>query len=176
MQLSAENATDRSPDNSWFALTVNPNHEYAAERALKDRGFESYLPVYRMRRRWSDRIKEVRSVLFPSYVFCRFSERDRLQVLGTPGVRSIVSAQKKPIPVDEAQLTAVRTVVSSGSPVMLWSYLRAGQRVVISRGPLASLHGVVVRANNSWRVVVNVDALTCSIAVEVDFDSIRPIQ
>ena len=75
---------------------------------------------------------------------------------------------------DEGQLAAVRTIVASGQPVMLWSYVRAGQRVVISRGPLASLRGVVVRINNSWRVVVSVDALTCSIAVEVDCDSLRP--
>jgi transcription antitermination factor NusG len=159
---------------NWFALKVRPNHEQTAHRCLTERGFESYLPVYRVRRRWSDRIKEMESVLFPSYVFCRFGESDRLCVLSAPGVRSIVGTRNNPMPVDESQLQAVRAIVSSGQPVALWPYVRAGQRVAIMRGPLASLRGVVVRANNSWRVVVSVDALTCSICVEVDFDSIVP--
>ena len=158
----------------WFALTVRPNHEHTADRVLKERGFESYLPVYRIRRRWSDRFKEMESVLFPGYVFCRFAGSDRLRILCSPGVRSIVGTRETLMPVDESQLAAVRMIVSSGSPIVAWPYLRIGQRVVITRGPLASLRGVIVRANNAWRVVVSVDALTCSIAVEVDFDSVLP--
>ncbi len=155
-------------DPSWFALTVRPNHEHTAERGLLNQGLEAYLPTQRVRHRWSDRTKEIQAVVFPGYVFCRFARWERLRVLSSPGVRSIVGLGKDPAPVDEAEISAVRTLVSSGRPIMPWPYFRIGQKVVIDRGPLASLRGVVVRVKDSWRVVVSVDALSCSIAVEVD--------
>src|SRR5262249_31662338 len=159
---------------SWFALTVRPNHERTVERSLVYQGFEAYLPTQRVRRRWSDRTKEMDAVLFPGYVFCRFLLADRLRVLNSPGVRSIAGLGRDPAPVDEAEISAVRALISSGHPIMPWPYFRIGQSVLIDHGPLASLRGVVVRTTSSWRVVVSVDALTCSIAIEVDSDMIVP--
>ena len=74
----------------WFALTTRPNHEHAATRGLSNQGLETYLPVYRSRKRWSDRVRESDAVLFPGYVFCRFGLREfigsvlSLCVPGTP--------------------------------------------------------------------------------------------
>lgn len=161
-------------DPSWFALTVRPNHERTAERGLLNQGFEAFLPTQRVRRRWSDRTKEIDAVLFPGYVFCRFALLDRLRILNSPGVRSIAGLGRDPAPVDDAEISAVRALISTGRLITPWPYFRIGQRVIIDHGPLASLRGVVVRAKDSWRVVVSVDALTCSIAIEVDFDMLVP--
>lgn len=159
---------------SWFALTARPKHEHTAERGLRNQGFEAYLPVHRVRRRWSDRTKEMDSVLFPGYVFCRFAQSDKMRVLNSPGVRSIVGSRREPEPVDDVEISAVRALIASGRAIQPWPYLRAGQKVVIEQGPLASLRGVVVRAKDSWRVVVSVDALGCSVAVEVDSGMVAP--
>ncbi len=91
----------------WFALTVRPNHEHAATRGLSNQGLETYLPVYRARKRWSDRVRESDAVLFPGYVFCRFGLREKLRVLQAPGVRSIVGSGKEPIPVEDDEISAV---------------------------------------------------------------------
>jgi len=154
----------------WFALTVRPNHEHTATRGLSNQGLETYLPVYRARKRWSDRVRESEAVLFPGYVFCRFGLREKLQVLQAPGVRSIVGSGKEPIPVEDDEISAVRAVLSSGRAIVPWPYVRIGQRVIIEHGPLAPLRGVILRAKNSWRVVVSVEALGSSISVEVDSD------
>jgi transcription antitermination factor NusG len=166
-----------NPSNhpAWFALTVRPNHERAAEQALSYRGLEAYVPLYRARRQWSDRVKSTQAPLFPGYVFCRFSFRERMQVLNSPGVRSIVGAGRDPAPVDESEISSVRALVSSGRPILPWPYLRAGERVVIREGPLASLRGVVVRVKNTWRVVVSVEALSCSVAVELDAEALGAV-
>jgi len=61
-----------SNDPAWFALTVRPNHERAAEQALsRIAGLEAYVPLYRARKQWSDRVKNSQAPLFPGYVFCR---------------------------------------------------------------------------------------------------------
>jgi transcription antitermination factor NusG len=157
---------------NWFALTVRPNHERAAEQALSHRGLEAYVPLYRARKQWSDRVKNTRAPLFPGYIFCRFSYRERMEVLNSPGVRSIVGSGRDPAPVDESEISSVRALVSSGRPILPWPYLHAGERVVIRDGPLASLRGVVVRVKNTWRVVVSVEALSCSVAVELDAEAL----
>ncbi len=159
---------------SWFALTVQPNHERSAERGLLHRGLEAYLPTHRVRRQWSDRQKEMDVVLFPGYVFCRFEKPDWMRVLGAPGVRSVVGVGKTPAAVDDSEISAVKVLVASGRPILPWPYLRIGQNVRIDHGALKYLRGVVVRVKDSCRVVVSVEALGCSLAVEVDADALSP--
>ena len=159
---------------SWFALRVRPKHEKTAASNLGRQGFEEYVPLHRVRRRWSDRMKELDAVLFPGYIFCRFPRQDRWRVLSAPGVESIVGFGKTDVPVDDAEIQAVRALVASGRPLAPWPFLRIGQNVAIESGPLAGLRGVVLRDQDSWRVVVSVEALDRSLAVEVDRDMICP--
>jgi transcription termination/antitermination protein NusG len=160
--------------SSWFAIRVRPKHEKAAAINLGRQGFEEYVPVHRVRRCWSDRVKELDAVLFPGYIFCRFPRHDRLRVLNSPSVESIVGLGKTDIPVDDSEIQAVRKLVASGRPLAPWPFLRIGQNVAIENGPLAGVRGVVLRDQDSWRVVVSVEALDRSIAVEVDRDMLRP--
>jgi len=157
---------------NWYALTVKPRHERTAAQNLRQKGLEDFSPVYRSRRRWSDRIKELELQLFPGYVFCRFSYAERLQVLNTPGISSIVSFAKIPAPVEESEIVAVRTVLASGYPASPWPYVRAGQQVRIEDGCLAGLTGTVLREKDVCRVVVNVELLQRSVAVEIDRDAV----
>jgi transcription antitermination factor NusG len=98
-----------------------------------------------------------------------------MEVLNSTGVRSIVGSGREPAPVDESEISSVRALVSSGRPILPWPYLRTGAQVVIRDGPLVSLRGIVVRVNDSWRVVVSVEALSCSVAVELDADALGPV-
>lgn len=158
----------------WFAVTVRPNHEHSAEKGLRNQGFEAYLPVQRVRRRWSDRIKELESVLFPGYLFCRFDAADRLRILNSPGIVSIAGSGKTPLPVEDEEISNIRTLISSRRELALWPCVRVGERVRIECGALQGLSGVIVRARDAWRVVVSVEALNCAVAVEVDAESLAP--
>ncbi len=169
VQMSSWNGT-----SGWFALTVQPNHEQHARLALRNQGFETYLPVYKTRRRWSDRIREAEAVLFPGYLFCRFEMTDKLRVLRSAGVASIVGIGKQPVQVDEEEISAIRGLISTGGSIAPWPYLRIGQNVVIEHGPLAQLRGVILRVKDTWRVVVSVEALGCSVSVEVDSCMVAP--
>ncbi len=158
----------------WFALRTHPKHEQLAERGLRLQGFETYLPVHSVRRRWSDRIKTLETVLFPGYVFCRFALQDKLRALASPAIRSVVRAGRDPVAVDESEIDAIKAVIASGRPVDLCPYLRVGQQVRIMHGPFTSVRGVIVRAQDNWRVVVSVEALGCSVSVEVDAGDVLP--
>jgi transcription antitermination factor NusG len=152
----------------WFALTVKPRHEKAVAEGLLARSIESYAPVYRERRRWSDRIQTVELPLFPRYVFCRYTFADRLKVIRVPGVQSVVGFGGEPAPVQDAEIDSVKALVGSGLAVAPWHYLRVGQRVRICAGPLSGLEGILTREKSGYRVVINVELLQRAVAVEVD--------
>jgi transcription antitermination factor NusG len=154
--------------STWFALRVRPKQEKAVATNLSRLGFDEYVPLQQVRRRWSDRVKVLDAPLFPGYIFCRFTYSDRLRVLNAPGVESVVGFGKTDAAVEDSEIEAVRTLVASGKPLVHLPFLRIGQSVLIERGPLAGIRGVVLRDESAWRVVVSVEALDRSVAVEVD--------
>jgi transcription antitermination factor NusG len=160
---------------SWYALRVRSNHETVVQSGLRSRGFEEFLPVYRAKARWSDRVKVTQRPLFPGYVFARFDPSNRLPVLMLPGFVHIVGFGNGPEPVDEKELHAIRRFVDSGLPITPWPYLREGEMVVVQYGALSGLEGIVLRAADSLRLVVSLNLLQRSVAVELDRDMVRPL-
>src|SRR5271154_2336200 len=152
----------------WFALQVRTRNEAGVAEQLSGRGYERFLPLYKVRKRWSDRIKEVDAPLFPGYLFCRFDPQDRLPILKTPGVMQIVGFKNGPVAVDESEIQALLTVIAAGAPHQPWPLLTAGDRVRIESGPLLGLEGILIDVKRSHRLVLSVTLLQRSVAVEID--------
>ena len=159
----------------WFALTVKPRYEKSVSRALRARNLEEFLPLYKEKREWSDRVKAVEFPLFSGYVFCRFDYADRLTVLNTPGVASILGAGAIYAPIPEDEIAAIRLIVNSGVRARPWAYLAPGQTVRVDQGPLAGLRGTVLRNKGVTCVVISVELLRRSIAAEVDSCAVQPV-
>ena len=160
----------------WFALQVRARHEMGVAEYLKGKGYESFLPLYTSRRRWSDRIKEVKAPLFPGYLFCRFNPHDRLPILKTPGVTQIVGYNHVPIPVDEAEIDGIRTLVASGVPNQPCPFMEVGNRVRIESGVLRGLEGVLLEFKGKRRLVLSITLLQRSVAVEVDSEVVSVLR
>jgi transcription antitermination factor NusG len=165
-------APDAKP---WHAIRVRSRFEQTTSSLLRDKGFEQFLPLYRSRRRWSDRLKELDLPLFPGYVFCRFDPSSPLRVLTTPGVVHIVSAGRAPVPVDKHEISALQDMCCSGLPLQPWPYLDVGRRVSVERGPLAGTEGAIIEMKGRYRLVVSISMLQRSVAAEIDRDWIRPV-
>jgi len=157
----------------WYALRVRSNFEQQSYNALTIRGLEAFLPSFKVRRRWSDRVKLIDQPLFPGYVFCRFSPDERATVLRAPGVVHVVSSGRDPLPVDESELNHIRTVVMAELAVNPHPFLKIGQRVRIDRGPLAGAEGIFTAPNGKSSLILTISLLQRSIAVEVDAAWIR---
>lgn len=164
----AELAVSGAISFPWFALQVRTRHEQGVASHLGSIGFEWFLPLYKCRKRWSDRIKESEVPLFPGYLFCRLNPQDRLPILKTPGVLQIVGYNRHPVPVDEMEISALQRLVSSGVPNHPWPYLEIGEQVRIESGPLRGLEGRVVEFKGNHRLVLSVKLLQRSVAVEMD--------
>lgn len=187
MTLTASPATNRvaSPDEfsppaedlvSWFAAYTCVHHEKRVAQQLAERRVDYFLPLYRSVRRWKDRRKELELALFPGYVFVRMALRDRLLVLQLPSVVRLVSSRGEPVPLPESEMETLRrglTTQICGAP---HPYLKVGHRVRIVRGPLAGSEGVLVRKKDWIRVVLSIDLLMRSVAIEVDATDLEPVR
>lgn len=163
------------PASPWVAVVVRPQKERTVQSGLSNVGLETFVPWHGVRRRWSDRIKVVEQNLFPGYLFCRSTFAQRTLVMGQPGVECVVSFNRTPALIPDDEIECLRRAVSSGLPLGPWPFLKAGQRVRVERGVMAGLEGTLARDASAWRVVVSVEALQRSVAVEVDRDLIRPL-
>jgi transcription antitermination factor NusG len=156
----------------WYAVYTRVQHEKIVAQALAVKGYEEFLPLCRCRRRWSDRIKDLELPLFPGYVFCRFDAEQRLPILVTPGVHHIVGIGKIPLPVEEAEIAAIQSIVRTGLPTEPWPFLQVRQRVRIDSGPL---EGLLLAVKKPYRLVVSVTLLQRSVAVEIDSVWVTPL-
>jgi len=163
-------------DHPWFALRVRSNQERIAILHLRERGYEQFAPSYKSERSWSDRKKEIDQYLFPGYVFCRFNAGNRLAVLTAPGVVDVVGFGKTPEPIPDQEIERVRRMVESGLLVTPHPFLNVGQAVLIERGPLTGLEGVLIEVKGKHRLVVSINLLQRSVSAEVDRRSVRPIR
>ncbi len=159
----------------WYAVQLRPRFEKIVAQHLVSKGYEKYLPLYRSRRRWSDRVKEIELPLFPGYIFCKFDVLDRLPILIIPGVMSVVSSGGGPLAVPEHEIRAVQNVVESGLPYGPWPSMCAGQRVEVRYGPLRGLEGTVVEVKSTFQLIISVTLLSRYVSVAIDRDSVVPI-
>jgi len=175
-QLEGGNPSAAVAERRWFALRVKPRHEKAAALGLRSKGYEEFLPLYRSRRHWSDRCKDVDLPLFDGYVFCRFDISRRVPVLTTGGVLHIVGHGNQPVALADSQIDDLKAVVSSGLLVEPWPFLDVGCQVVIEEGPLRGAQGTLLEVKGRERLVLSVGLLQRSIAVEVDRLWVRPLR
>jgi transcription antitermination factor NusG len=166
------------PDDNrrWYAVRTKSKFENLASTTLRGKGYDEFLPLYRSRRSWSDRVKELELPLFPGYIFCRFDIHDRmLPILTTPGVVSIVGAGKTPVAVSDEEIATIQAIVRSGLAAQPWPCLTVGARVLIEHGPLAGVEGIALNVDKTFRLVVSVPLLQRAVAVEIERDWVRPI-
>src|SRR3954462_11033975 len=92
----------------WYAIYTRPRWEKKVNTLLSEKKIESYCPLNKMRRKWSDRIKTVEEPLFKSYVFVKIEEEERTRVRMTEGVVNFVYWNGKPALIKDREIQTIR--------------------------------------------------------------------
>lgn len=143
----------------WYAVYTKPRWEKKVNSLLTEKGFESYCPLNKVRRKWSDRIKLVEEPLFKSYVFVNIEESDRNNIRMTNGVMNFVYWLGKPAVIKEKEIIAIKNFLNEYEDVQITPIqLSPSQRVKITTGPLMDREGKVVDIRGKM-VKVAVDSL-----------------
>jgi transcription antitermination factor NusG len=158
----------------WYAAFTAPCREKSVLERLSVRGIESFLPVFRSPRKWKNGCNvELQLPLFPAYIFVRITNMERVRVLELPNVLSIVSRGRIPEPLEDEAIEMMRATLhlQQAEP---HPYLVVGEKVSICAGPFAGLSGVVLRQQSKLIVVITVELLMRSVAVQVNVDDLEP--
>jgi transcription antitermination factor NusG len=166
--VQAEIASESS--SAWWALYTRHQHEKMVAEGLSMKGFEVFLPLYDSVRRWKDRKKVLALPLFPCYVFVRGSLQRKLHLVTTPGIHMILHRGEQIAQIPEYEIEAIRRAVEGKCRIEPHPFLKCGDRVRVKRGALEGVEGVLIRKKNQTRLVLSVDMLAQSVAVEIDGD------
>ncbi|HLZ92196.1 MAG TPA: UpxY family transcription antiterminator [Candidatus Acidoferrum sp.] len=160
-------------DPHWYAAYTCANHEKQVAAQLEVRAVEHFLPVYSSVRRWKDRRVTLDLPLFPGYVFIRLALSERMRVLEVPGVVRLVGFSGRPATLPDEEMEILRTGLGRRLGAEPHPFLTVGRRVRITGGPFAGLEGVLKRKKSALRVVVSLELIQRSVAVDVDLADVQ---
>jgi transcription antitermination factor NusG len=176
--LEAPGATylsERFHEECWYAVYTRTRHEKSVAEHCTQRGITAFLPLYHLQRLCKKRLAGVSLPLFPSYIFVHISLKDRLRILGLPGIVSLVSFNNVPAPVPESQIESLKKAIILGraEPHI---YLHSGRRVRVTNGPLAGLEGILVEVKNRVQVIVSFEWMARSVAISLDTTDVEALR
>ncbi len=157
-------------DKKWYALYTRSRAEKKALRDLEDLGVEVFLPIVRKYRKWSDRVKAVDMPLLSSYIFVCVSETDYYTALNVRDVVCYVTFEGKAVPIQEKEINNLKLICGSklSEDVTVESFeFEKGEQIKINQGDFKGFEGEVIHSNSSSKLVVRLQHLNCSIAVQL---------
>lgn len=152
---------------TWHAVYTQPRHEKKVAQQLAMRSMEAYLPLYESLRRWKDRRAKLSLPLFPGYVFVKMALPQRNMVLEIASVVQIVGRKGQSSMLADEEIERLRFSLANRKAEP-HPYLVSGKKVRIKSGPLTGLEGTVVRWKGRMRIVVSIDAIQRSVAMELE--------
>ena len=171
--LSMSLATES--DTHWLAVYTSSRHEKQVAKQLGERSIETFLPLMEKQHRWAKRSTvRLQLPLFPNYLFVHIAPEHRIAVLKVPGVLGIVGRGPIPSALPDTEIEMLRTGIKLGR-IEPHPYLATGQRVRIKGGPMAGMEGILVRRKNEVRLVLTLDLIQRSVAVEIDARDVEAV-
>lgn len=152
----------------WYAIYTRPRWEKKVNSLLEAKGIESYCPVNKVRRKWSDRIKTIEEPLFKSYVFVKIDEAERTNVRMTEGVVNFVYWNGKPGIIKDKEIQVIKRFLDEYENVGLVKIeLSKDQRVKVVAGPLMDQEGKIIEIKNKVAKVA-IDSLGYILIADID--------
>ena len=157
-----KNRTEDSP--KWLVCYTAPRAEKKANLRLEKWGIETYLPLQKVLKQWSDRKKWVYEPLFRSYLFVHITKSQYLTVLQTPGIVRIIQYMGKPAEVSQQQIDDVKRLLANELPLEVTTEdFSKGDLVRITGGPLTGLEGILRDIQGEKKLIVSLKGIDQSV-------------
>lgn len=163
-------------EKKWYALYTKPRWEKKINAVLHKKGVDSWCPLQKVQRQWSDRKKIVEEPLFKSYVFVQIAEPERLKVLQTDGVLNFVYYLSKPAIIRAEEIDMIKSYLSqkdAAITVQSIDSLEKDVRIRITQGVFMDKEGVVMKVSGKRKVYVSLESLGQVMMVEFPVDHLE---
>lgn len=142
----------------WYALYTKSRWEKRVYEDLQSKGIETYLPLLKTLKQWSDRKKWVEEPLFRSYIFVKITNKKYDATLKTDGVVRFITFQGKAVPIPPQQIEAVKAYLDEDDRIFPdETDYQPGDMVEVVRGPMRGLTGMLVEVKGKQRVLVEIE-------------------
>src|SRR5215204_3540116 len=163
-------------EKKWYALYTKPRWEKKVDKLLAEKGVESYCPVQKIQRQWSDRKKIVEEPLFKSYVFVRISDNEQTVLRMVNGVVNFVYWMGKPAIVRDKEIQIIKRFMNEYDNVeATQTHIEAGNKVVVQGGVLMGKSGTVKQVLHK-KVEVFIESIGFTLTAYVDKSKIRLLE
>jgi transcription termination/antitermination protein NusG len=174
--LTVRKESEKPSSEHWYALYTRSHGEQLVYSQLAAKGFHVFLPKIQIWSRRAGQAHLIDTPMFPTYLFLRHA-MDKLTYLEVRRARGLVrilgAGWDRLGVVPDAEIEAIQKVVYARLPALPHPYLKEGQYVRITDGPLEGTEGIFVRSKlTKGLLVLSVDLLQRSIAVEVDCSAV----
>ena len=153
---------------NWYVLTTRSRHEKKSEEFLKNRGFDVFLPLQKVMRKWIDRKKMVEVPLFSGYLFIRYDESKRFDVLNTPGIVRFLRYNNMDATISDSQVEAIKMALNEipDEINVIDQHFSEGEEIRIKSGPFKGFYGKIIQYNNNRKIMISIDSIGKSILIE----------
>lgn len=173
---SARSKELKKPGKSWYAVYTNSRAEKRVSDRLEEIGIETFLPLQKTLRQWSDRKKLVEKPLISSYVFVRIIPKEYFTVRKIDGIVKFIMIEGKPVPIPESQITNLRILCGSDAEVEISADVyEKGDQVEVTVGSLAGLRGELIRVGRKHKVVIRIIQPGMNLTVDIKTNAIRKL-
>ncbi len=143
----------------WHVAYTRPKSERKVASSISNLGIESYLPMHKVIRQWSDRKKKLELPLFPCYIFVKVDDVMRNNLFSIKELVKFVSIERRPVILREKEILTIKRVLGEEADVSNEEYFQQGMKVRIKHGQFAGLEGVVIKKRGSERLLIKIDSL-----------------
>lgn len=157
----------------WIAVYTKSRHEQIVINELSKKDIESFCPMFKERRQWSDRKKWVHFPLFRSYVFARIHLKENIFVLQTIGVNKIVKFQNKISIIPDQVINDIKNIVDGGYKIQQVDYFIKGDEVSVVSGPLKGVNGIIQDLKGDSRLIMKVEAIRQAFSIEISSEQLK---
>ncbi len=153
----------------WHVIYTKSKWEKKVDDLLMQKGFESWCPVQKQERQWSDRKKIIEVPLFRSYVFIKASKEDYTKILSTIGVVNFLYFERKPAIIRDVEIEEIRKYLgmstTSSIQIVDMANIPAQTKVSINQGLFMGQRGEVVKSGKK-SVFVRLESINMMMIVE----------
>ena len=154
--------------HKWYPVATRPRAEKKAYQALIKKGIETYLPLNRQLKQWSDRKKWVEEPFLKSYLFVQITEYQQTEVLMTPGIARFIYFSGKVASMPDRQIDELKLLMASPFELEITEEdLQPGEKIVIKAGPLKGLIGEIISYRSQKQLIIRLESLGYSIIVHM---------
>ena len=154
--------------NNWYVAYTYPKSEKKVHARIQDSGYQSFLPLQKVRRVWSDRIKMVEVPLFTSYIFVFTRVQNIPRLSDIPGIARFVSFENEYAKIRDTEIDLIKDLIANGKDIdIVRNGFSEGQKVRIKEGPFVGLEGLLVKKEGKSRFVLEIEGLKKLLSVNI---------